>query len=642
MLVTAAMKTGTLRRTPLMRFGLASVAYLLLFAASYWLAFALRFDLAIPLDSYVVFWLSAPWVLPLKLVTFWLLGDFRRSWRHVTLSDLAALLRSSGLAFLVAAAIDHFAIPQYQIPRSILVIDWGLSFFLIGGVRSAWRLTHEHTLGLFSPNGTRRALIVGADRHGASLANQIQSDAKLKLRVVGFLDPDSAMTGTRLGGIPVLDGVDRAAEIAASLHVDDILVRADSMAGGRLRRLVQDCKERGLNLKVLPAVADLLNGHHRIHLRDVDINDLLRREPVELDRESIASVLDGRTVMVTGAGGSIGTELCRQVLWFKPRSLVLVERTENSLFMIDRELRASQHSSEIQTHVADVLDRRRMKYLFETHRPDVVFHAAAHKHVPMMEANPGEALKNNVFGTKHVADLAHRYGAAAFVLISTDKAVNPSSIMGVSKQLAERYVYTYAEDSATKFIVVRFGNVLGSSGSVVPIFQEQIRQGGPITITDPEMKRFFMTIPEASQLVLQAAAMGKGGEIFVLEMGEPVKIIDLAADLIRLSGLAPDDIEIKIVGPRPGEKLAEELYNDDEQTLSTPHSKLRVAYHRPYSLAEVRQSIHAVRRVLRDPDAALRAKLREIVQEYAEPVPATPVSVGDGPVIDLLSGTEKE
>ncbi len=636
------MKTARFRRTPAVRFCLVAVAYVVLFATSYWTAFGLRFDLAIPPESYTVFWLSVPWMLPLKLIVFWLLGDFRGSWRHITLSDLAALLRSSGLAFLIVVATDHFVFSQYQIPRSILVLDWGLSVLLIGGLRSTWRLSHEQTLGLFGQNGTRRALIVGADRNGAALASQIQSDAKLKLRVVGFLDPDSTMGGTRLGGIPVLDGVERAAEIAASLRVDDVLVRADRLAGGRLRRLVHECKDQGLNLKVIPAVADLLNGHHRIHLRDVDINDLLRRDPVELDHESIASFLEGRAVMVTGAGGSIGCELCRQVLRFKPRSLVLVERTENSLFMIDRELGASEHSAEIHTHVGDVLDRRRMKYLFETYRPDVVFHAAAHKHVPMMEANPGEAIKNNVFGTKHMADLAHQHGAAAFVLISTDKAVNPSSIMGVSKQLAERYVYTYAEDSATKFIVVRFGNVLGSSGSVVPIFQEQIRQGGPITITDPEMKRFFMTIPEASQLVLQAAAMGKGGEIFVLEMGEPVKIMDLAVDLIRLSGLAPDDIEIKIVGPRPGEKLAEELYNDDEETLPTPHPKLRVAYHRPYSLAEVRQAIHSLRRTLREPDAALRVKLGELVHDYAEPVAVKPTSETSAfDATDLVSGTER-
>jgi FlaA1/EpsC-like NDP-sugar epimerase len=323
--------------------------------------------------------------------------------------------------------------------------------------------------------------------------------------------------------------------------------------------------------------------------------------------------------MVTGAGGSIGSEICRQILAFRPECLILVGRGENRIFAIDRELRGLNTSTTIVACIGDVTNRVRMEQIFQAHRPEVVFHAAAHKHVPLMEANVGEAIRNNVFGTKCVADLSDRFGVISFVLISTDKAVHPSSVMGATKQVAERYVHTLSQESATRFTVVRFGNVLGSAGSVVPIFQQQIRAGGPITITDPRMTRFFMTIPEASQLVIQAATMGAGGEIFVLEMGEPVKIVDLARDLIRLSGLPEHAIEITFTGVRPGEKLYEELYFDDEQTLPTSHPKLRAAYHRPYALAEVRRAIAQLERTVNDPDELLRRRLREIVPEFNSP-----------------------
>ena len=350
-------------------------------------------------------------------------------------------------------------------------------------------------------------------------------------------------------------------------------------------------------------------------IRDIEINDLLRRDPVVLDTDNISRLIEGRRVMVTGAGGSIGSEICRQILAFRPESLILVGRGENRIFAIERELREARSSTVLQACIGDVTNADRMEQIFKNHRPEVVFHAAAHKHVPLMEANVGEAIRNNVLGTKCVADLADRHGVLSFVLISTDKAVRPTSIMGATKQLAERYVHTLSQGSATQYTVVRFGNVLGSAGSVVPIFQEQIRRGGPITVTDPRMTRFFMTIPEASQLVLQAATMD-AGQIYVLEMGEPVKIVDLAHDLIRLSGLPEHAIEITFTGIRPGEKLYEELYFDDERMLATPHPKLRAAYHRPYALAEVRRAITQLERLLGEPDEQLRRRLREIVPEF--------------------------
>jgi len=398
-----------------------------------------------------------------------------------------------------------------------------------------------------------------------------------------------------------------------------VLVTAGSVTGKELRRLMERCRAAGATLKVIPALDQLLDGQHRVTIRDVEINDLLRRAPVELDSAAIAGLLRNKVVLVTGAGGSIGSELCRQVLRFEPRTLVLVERAENNLFYVDRELRQVAGRTVVQACVGDVLDRRRLAHVFRTHQPEVVFHAAAHKHVPMMEANPGEALKNNVLGTKRVADAAHRHGALAFVMISTDKAVNPTSVMGVSKQLAERYVHALSQRSSTKFVVVRFGNVLGSNGSVVPLFQEQIRRGGPITVTHPDMTRYFMTIPEASQLVLQAAAMGRGGEIFVLDMGEPVRILDLAKDLVRLSGLTPDDIEIEFTGTRPGEKLYEELYFEDEEMLPTPHPKLSVAYHRPTSVAEVQGAILRLVRLVHGPSDVIHAALQQVAHRYSGP-----------------------
>jgi FlaA1/EpsC-like NDP-sugar epimerase len=371
---------------------------------------------------------------------------------------------------------------------------------------------------------------------------------------------------------------------------------------------------------MVPSADELRNGAKYVHIRDIDINDLLRRDPVRLDRAAIREMTGGRRVMVTGAGGSIGSEICRQILKSRPELLLLVERAENSLFQIDRELARFPGGSAVLPRIADICDEDRVATLFEQYRPQLVFHAAAHKHVPMMECNPGEAIANNVFGTKILADVADRFSAERLVMISTDKAVNPTSVMGVSKQLAEQYIHALSEASGTTFVVVRFGNVLGSTGSVVPVFQEQIRRGGPITITHPKMQRYFMTIPEATELVLQAAAMGRGGEIFVLDMGEPVKIVDLAHEMICLSGLSTEDIDIVYTGPRPGEKLYEELYLDEEETLPTAHPQLRVAYHRFCCLSEVCESIDQLRPVIHQSDDIIRQRLADLMPEYACPV----------------------
>jgi len=602
------------------RVWLLATGHLVLFLAIYYAAFALRFEFRIPSDSMTVFWMSLPWVLGLKLVVFFASGHYQGWWRYVTFADLAALLRACVLSLLLLAMLDHFLWP-YQVPRSILIIDCMLGIVLLGALRASWRLFHEHFRPIFGKNNFQGALLVGDDHSSRLLAHQIHSRPELPYRIKGFLATDNIQKGTRWGRIPVLGVPEDVREIAASCGATEVLATAGALPGNRLRRLMDACHEAGLKLKIIPPIEDLFNGGDRIPLRDIDINDLLRRDPVKLDTEAIADLLDGRTVMVTGAGGSIGSEICRQVLKFRPKEIVLVGRGENRIFHVEMELRAKCMATELYPRIADVTDHQRMRQLFEEFQPEVIFHAAAHKHVPLMETNVGEAIKNNVSGTKCVAELADEFGAANFVLVSTDKAVRPTSVMGVSKQIAERYVHTMSQESTTKFVVTRFGNVLGSEGSVVPIFQEQIRRGGPITITHAQMERFFMTIPEASQLVLQAAAMGRGGEIFVLDMGDPVKIVDLAHDLIRLSGLPEHAIEVVFTGVRPGEKLFEELYFDDEETLPTSHAKLRAAYHRPYSLEEVREAIVELERLVHGPEEVIREKLREIVPEYRSPSP---------------------
>jgi FlaA1/EpsC-like NDP-sugar epimerase len=608
-----------------LRSWLVAAAHVVIFAVAYWLAFLLRHDFALSPEAFDGFRATVAWVVAVQILVFLLLGQFHGWWRYVTFSDLVALLRAATLSFFILATVSLFYFPvRYYIPRSVLVFDAMLLTTLLGIARASWRIFGEVVRPMFLGSDCSWALLVGTDLANGILAHQIQSHFRLPYRIRGFLATDDSAIGICLGQIRVLGRLEDVREIASAYHASDILVVAGSLPGQRLRKLMEACKEGGLNLRIIRSLQDRLEGDNRVPIRDIEINDLLGRDPVTLDTENIGKLLAGRRVMVTGAGGSIGSEICRQIMKFHPECLILVGRGENRIFHIERELRAMHLPAQLIPCIGDITHRDRMDEIFKQYRPEVVFHAAAHKHVPLMEANVSEAIRNNVFGTKRLADLADQYGVMCFVMISTDKAVRPTSIMGVTKQIAERYIHTLSQESATRFTVVRFGNVLGSAGSVVPIFQQQIRHGGPITVTDPRMTRFFMTIPEASQLVLQAATMGAGGEIFVLEMGEPVKIVDLARDLIRLSGLPEQAIEITFTGIRRGEKLYEELYFEDEQTLPTSHSKLRAAYHRPYSLIEVRRAIAQLGQLLGEPEDVLRQKLHQIVPEYVAPSDSQP------------------
>ena len=614
----------TLRRISTRAIRLVAV-HAVLFALAYFIAFYTRSDFSISSSWLDVYLATVVGVVLVKVTVFYGLGLCHISWGRVSFGDLTTLLWASTLAMLVLAAIDTFVVSTgwFGIPRvrrSVILLDWGATIMLVGGIRSLWRSIREELRPMFTGEATTSAIIVGADHSGELIARNLTATSAHPYVIVGFLDNDPALKHTRVAGFEVLGNVQQAGAEVARRGIDEVIVQSGSLTGRGFRQLLEECTAAGAEVKVLPGIDELLSGQgnpSHIKLRPVEIKDLLRREPVKLDDSAIRALVEGRIVMVTGAGGSIGSEICRQVLRFLPKKILLVERAENSLFLIEQELARMEPVPAFEPLIADITDEQRMDQIMAAHTPAVIFHAAAHKHVPMMESNPAEAIKNNVFGTKLLAQLADRHGVREFVSISTDKAVNPTSVMGCSKLLAERFVQALSTTSQTKFIVVRFGNVLASNGSVVPTFQEQIRRGGPITVTHPGIERYFMTIPEASQLVLQAATQGEGGEIFVLDMGESVKIVDLARDLIALSGLEQDDIEVVFTGLRPGEKLYEELYFDDERRVATRHPKVFCAMHRPAALQAVEAVFDDLAEIVDERPEIVRARLRDLVPEYA-------------------------
>ena len=596
-----------------------------IFTVVYWFAFFIRNDFSVDATWPSVYLATVGGVVVVKLAVFYWLGHCHVSWRRIAFSDLTSLIWAATLAMLVVTSIEGLILSTGRfgmfprVPRSVIVLDWAGTVLAVGGIRALWRSVREELRPIFTSKPIRTALIVGADEAGELLARNLMSAANSQYFVVGFLDDDPGLLHNRVAGLEVLGGIDSASHEVGRRRVDEVMVQSGSLTGKRFRKLLDDCTQAGAQVKVMPAIDELLVGHDtpsHVKPRPVEIKDLLRREPVKLDNAAVRHLIEGNTVLVTGAGGSIGSEICRQVLRFHPKKLLLVERAENALFLLEQEFCRYDPRPPFEPLIADITDEARMDQIMITHRPDVIFHAAAHKHVPMMEWNPAEAIKNNCIGTQILARLADRHGVRSFVMISTDKAVNPTSVMGCSKLIAERFVQALSAESKTRFLVVRFGNVLASNGSVVPIFQEQIRLGGPVTITHPEIARYFMMIPEASQLVLQAAAMGIGGEIFVLDMGESVKIVDLARDLIALSGLGEDDIEIVFTGLRPGEKLYEELYFDDEQRVPTHHAKVFCALHRPTTLADAEAVIDELANVIDETPDVVKSRLRELVAEY--------------------------
>ncbi len=549
-----------------------------LFTAAYFGSFLIRFDFSLPPDWKAVALETYPVILGIQVLVFAALRNFNGWWRYVSLYDILDLARALAIAEVLFLAWNVFVIVPEAFPRSIYLLDFGLSLFLISAARGSLRLLREAVRSNIAAGGERvNLLILGAGDTGETLLREISKNKNLPYKPVGYLDDDPYKRGLRIHGVPVLGPISSLQEVVEKYKIEQIIIAMPSATREQMRRVVESCKATEVNTQILPAVEAVLEGNVSLGaLREISIDDLLGRDPVRLDLSSMGRFIEGQTVFVTGAGGSIGSEICRQVMRFNPAKLILIERGETPLFFIEKELRERYVSGDIIPCIADVSDRRRIERLFDLYEPDVVVHAAAYKHVPLMERHPAQAVLNNVLGTRVMADLSSERSVKNFVLISTDKAVNPTSVMGATKRVTELYVLSKNADCDTHFCAVRFGNVLGSNGSVVPIFRDQIRKGGPVTVTHPEMTRYFMTIPEASQLVLQAAALGVGGELFILDMGQPVKIADLARDMIRLSGLSEEEIEIIFTGVRPGEKLFEELTLDEEELDKTRHDKIFV------------------------------------------------------------------
>jgi FlaA1/EpsC-like NDP-sugar epimerase len=596
-----------------------------------WAAFLIRFDWrlsAFRLEQAALIW---PFVVALQFLTLHLFRVPRFSWRMFGLSEVrsAALAIGAGAAVLLGLRYgcesfleSHSAVRYLLVPGGIILIDATLALISISGLRALRRMQVEYSELTRHGGDTpqrERAIVIGAGRAGHRLVKELGHRPDLGIHPAAFVDDDPRLKGRLIHGIPVLGGTTELAEIAEARRATLALIAIASANRTAMRRIVRRCEAAGIKTKIVPPLFDVISGRVGItQIRDVAIEDLLGREPIEFTDSTAASVLDRRVVMVTGAGGSIGSELCRQILDHSPARIILVERAEGALYNIHRELLSADAGSTIVAAIADVGDAPRMRALFQKHRPHTVFHAAAHKHVPMMEDNPGEAIKNNFLGTKQLADLSDEFEVEDFVLISTDKAVNPTSVMGATKRLAELYIQDLQKSSSTRLVSVRFGNVLGSSGSVIPLFRDQIAQGGPVSVTHPDMVRYFMTIPEACRLVLEAAGLDDRGAVMVLDMGDPVRITDLAEAMIRLSGFEPGrDIEIEYVGMRPGEKLFEELALDEERVNATTSRKIFVWQFQAPPAIPMHRILERLGKIGAAPPTRVREILQEVLPEYA-------------------------
>jgi FlaA1/EpsC-like NDP-sugar epimerase len=596
-------------------------------SAAFFLAYLPAINIQVT-DFYVDIALrQLPLVILIQFSTLFLAGAYSILWRYVSIEDLKVFL-TAGLvsgAILVALRflLEFTDLSLWQVPVSVIMIDTVLGFGALLGLRVLRRFLYEFGDKGSAFRGTRRtkrkaALLVGAGRMGATLVKELSGRRDAELNIRGFVDDDPRKRGGSVSGIKVLGTTHDLPRLADEMGIEEVVIAIDHAQGKDIRRIVDVCAAIPVKAQIVPSLNELAHGRVSVsRVRDVQIEDLLGREPVQLDDREVRDFLTGKVVMVTGAGGSIGSELVRQILEYGPATVLLVERAEFLLFNIARELETAKIDVEFVPLIADVGDEPRMREIFERFRPDVIFHAAAHKHVPLMESNSCEAVKNNIVATHALGRLAGEFGTTDFVLISTDKAVNPTSVMGASKRIAEIVVQELNQAYATNYMAVRFGNVLGSAGSVVPIFREQIEKGEPITVTDREMTRYFMTIPEAAQLVLQAGALGDGGEIFILDMGQPVRILDLAEDMIRLSGLTPyEDIDIIFTGARKGEKLFEELEITGEDLLKTLHPKIFIGKIATYSKEEVASMLNRFRAAVELNDGGeIRRLFNEVLPE---------------------------
>ncbi len=577
-------------------------------------AYLLRFNFDIPDNFSTEMWQTLSWVVPLEIIIFWRFKLYQGIWRYASTADLRRIFLAVMLSATAIPLLFMMLQFDFVIPRTVVVLNPMLLMLMMGGSRFIYRLWKEHGLYDSIHLNSEPVLVLGAGDAAASLSKELTKSSDWKL--VGFLD-DIENQGRTLNGIRVLGDLASLSKWVERLSIKQVIIAMPSSSHQQRRRAIQLCNDAKVKVLTVPSFDDLMSGKVAVsQLRAIELDDLLGRDPVVLDTAGLHGLLADKVVMVTGAGGSIGSELCRQIARFSPAKLMLFEQSEFALYTIEQELKSTFPNLNFVCLVGDVRDSARVTEVLQLHQPAALFHAAAYKHVPMMEQhNAWQAIRNNVLGTWTIARAAQQHGVAKFVMISTDKAVNPTNVMGASKRLAELVCQTLQPAGNTRFVMVRFGNVLGSTGSVIPKFREQIAQGGPITVTHPDITRYFMSIPEAAQLVLQAGLMGQGGEIFVLDMGQPVKIVDLAKDLIRLSGLTEDDIKIEFSGLRPGEKLYEELLADNEHTLPTPHPKLRIAQAQLANGAWLEELL-AWAATTSMPDEAVRTALKKWVPEY--------------------------
>ena len=587
----------------------------LAWAAAFWL----RFNLELPPEHAVVMTHTLPVVVAVQALVFWGFGLYRGIWRYASLNDLRRLV----MAVIVASLVVPFCLVLLRlsnpVPRSAFLLDPLLLLVMMGGSRLLYRGWKEHRLVRLTALNAEPVLVIGAGDTGATLARELGRGSEW--RVVGLLDDDPAKLRRQIHGVPVLGRLEDVQRVAERLGLRAAIIAMPSAPHAVRRRAALLCAEAGIKVMTVPSFDDLVSGKVQVSaIRRIELDDLLGRDPVVLDSAGLSGFLSGKAVMVTGAGGSIGSELCRQIARFGPSRLILFELSEFALYQIEQEFRAGHPDLSLVCAVGDTRNRARVEQIMREYRPRVVFHAAAYKHVPLMEeVNAWEAVQNNVLGAYTMAMAAARAGVEALVLVSTDKAVNPVNVMGATKRLAEMVCQALQRETGVRYVMVRFGNVLGSAGSVIPKFRQQIADGGPVTVTHPDITRFFMSIPEAAQLVLQAGAMGHGGEIFVLDMGEPVRIVDLAREMIRLSGLHEGDIDIVFTGLRPGEKLYEEVLADGERTLPTPHPKLRIARARGVAPDWLPRLLEWLSSVEACGDEQVREGLRRFVPEYESP-----------------------
>lgn len=599
---------------------------LTILVAAFAMAYLFRFDFSIPAHQFRAALIQLPYVILIQSAALSMTGVYSFIWRYIGMAEIKTFLKAACLSFAPPLALRlglPEALDDLRVPLSVIVMNTLLGFGGVLGARVARRAFYEASkkrkkASSASAEQRKPVLLIGAGRLGALASQEIQNGGGVNLEIKGFIDDDRQKQGSVVHGVKVLGTTQDLPRLVRELDIDHVILSLAEASRMEFRRILNICRKIPVTARILPGLSEILQGKVKVsRIRDVQIEDLLGRETVVLDENEIGCFLGGKTVMVTGAGGSIGSELVRQAARFNPAALLLVDRAEFALFEIDHEMKRDRPELSVVPLVADVGDEERMRSIFATYRPQVVLHAAAHKHVPMMELNTGEAVKNNVLATYLLGELAGAFAVEVFVLISTDKAVRPKSVMGATKRVAELVIQDLDRQFATSYVAVRFGNVMGSAGSVIPIFREQICRGGPITVTHPDMVRYFMTIPEAAQLVLQAGAIGEGGEIFILDMGEPVRILDLALDTITLSGLRPfDDINVVFTGLRPGEKLFEELEITEEHMTKTGHPKIFIGKIAAYPEEKVRKSMQRLALLsVNGSDCELRCYLNELLPE---------------------------